>query len=370
MKFSPLLILVFCVFTLLLISHSVFSFLEIQNLKSSKTSLESNLSQTQNRLNAEIQKSSSLEDNLTASNLQIRNLTSLLNQTNSSLQFTLILLNQTRSNLQNTQTDLVMLRNNLSQIKTELRSIQSEINSSIDWFKENSYLPSSLLSFERRSSDDCLDSGYLNLACIAFKMDRELNFKYKTENPDHLFSLTQMVQREGGDCEDFSLFLKAYLNTLKTHSDYVLGGWKNQDGSRYEVYRSGSTIYYFNGVGVEFGRISSFYPVVICYLTSIENGVYQGHCIVALSKSEIKETSDLKNLKNAILFEPQNGMYMGKIGSDLYLCEEGNYNCDKYLNTISFVITDNDLYHFENGKWSNFHDVLNSSVSLEMDFPS
>lgn len=370
MKFSPPLLLAFCIFALLLISYSVFSFLEIQNLKNTKQSLESNLSQTKNLLNLEVQKNSNLESNLSKSNSQIQNLSSLLNQTNSSLQFNLILLNQTRNNLATTQTDLTMLRNNLSQIKNELRSIQNEINSSIDWFKENSYLPTSLLSFERRSSDDCLDSGYLNLACVAFKMDRELNFKYKTENPDHLFSLDQMVQREGGDCEDFSLFLKAYLNTLKIHSDYVLGGWKSQDGSKYEVYRSGSTIYYFNGVGVEFGRISLVNPTVICYLTSIENGIYQGHCIVALATSEIKSAADLKNLKNAILFEPQNGMYMGRVGSDLYLCEEGNYNCDKYLNTISFVITDDDLYHFEEGKWSNFHDVLNSSSSLEEDFPS
>lgn len=355
---------------LIFLVSSIIFFFEIESLKTHSKNLQSQLHLTNSNLSSQIQISQKLNENLSYANLEIKNLSSKLNQTYLELNHTRNQLSQTQNQLSSVEFDLGQTRRNLTVIRNELFQVQQEINSSIDWFKQNSYLPQSLVRFEQSTSDDCLDSGYLNLACVSFKMLRVLNFKYKTESPDHLFSLDQMVQREGGDCEDFSLFLKAYLNTLKTHSDYVLGGWKNQAGERFTVYESGSTTYYYSGVGVELGRISSLFPVVVCYLTSIENGQYQGHCIVALSNEEIKSSSDLSKLNNAVLFEPQNGMYMGKVGLDTYLCSDGNYNCDKYLNTISFVITDDDLYRFENGKWTNFHDVLNSTKALESTIPS
>ncbi|HNT60603.1 MAG TPA: hypothetical protein PKJ97_01340, partial [Candidatus Bilamarchaeaceae archaeon] len=59
-------------------------------------------------------------------------------------------------------------------------------------------------------------------------------------------------------------------------------------------------------------------------------------------------------LGGAETFEPQTGEYKGRIGADYYLCRDGERECGKRPGEIVFIIADNDLYHFEDGKWIGY----------------
>jgi len=302
------------------------------------------------------------EDKLSLANGQLGMALKELNETKQRLEDKESELKATAEELNATKNLLNLTRAEFASLALEVSALEESINESIQWFRENSFLPSSIDFFTYRVQSRCIDDEKLNLACISYLMDKKLNFKYISESEDKLFSINDIVSRKGGDCEDFSLFLKATLNSIrKLDGDVVVEAWASGEG-RYVIYEekneTKTTIWYVDGEAVRLGRLQDFQPYVVCF--AIDS--YSGHCVIALSERNITSVMDMDALDGAALFEPQNGMYLGKIGKNLAICDAGISVCERKAGYISFVIADNDLYQFKNGSWKNYDIYMQKAV--------
>jgi len=276
-------------------------------------------------------------------------------------------LQQKSEQLSSTKTNLSSAQAKISSISEELTSLESNINSSMGWFKENSALPANYSwnvdIFKERISKDCVYQNKLNLACISYRLSTTaVSLTYKTDleagKEDFLQPIKYTVNRGGGDCEDYSLFLKATLNSLKESKyKFSLVAWEPNAGTDFRVYPPESEqdvqYYYYGGAkGVNLGSLSnSFY--VICYPLTPD----AGHCTVAVSPIQINSSAQLPLLEGASVFEPQNGRYLGKIGIDFEICNAQNsQRCYSRTGSIITVIADDDLYQIYNEKWVGYAD--------------
>lgn len=282
-----------------------------------------------------------------------------LNETSAELEITREELRETQGSLQEAMDEFVRLRD-------EVVAIEESVNSSIQWFRDNSVLPRELDHFFRRSEAGCTDGRTLRLACIPFLMERDMGFVYRSEYPDQLLSIREMAEKPGGDCEDFSLFLKAYLNRLKgTGTDRELEAWE-EGGHRYVFYEDdGGTSWYVWGSARPMGRLRDTNPYAVCFTTRYVADSFEGHCLVALSEREIRSVEDVRNLEGAGTFEPQNGQYTGTIGEDFHVCGEGELACDRVPGSIIFIIADGDLYQFMGGEWVSYELYGGKASELE-----
>jgi len=314
---------------------------------------------------------SNLEEKTTQlenTNQNINSLNSELDQTNEELNQIIGTLIETKNDLNNTQKELEDANTQLHNlgdlleetkqkfvdIRDEISNMETSIDESIQWFKENAYLPPSLKSFISRAKAKCIDSGTLNLACVPYVMELKLDFIYKYEYPDKLYSIETMVDNKGGDCEDYSLFLKAYLNTLKiTYNSMKLEAW-SPGTDQYIIYEEDNTFWYHSGSKKFIGNLNELYPYSICFTTYYNGSRFEGHCIVALAEKEIDSIEDIGNLNNALAFEPQDGRYKGVVGTDYGICAEGNEDCIYSIESISIIITDSDLFEFSEGEWRSY----------------
>lgn len=342
------------------------------------------------RINEELSEdlhSAEREISLLSQTLQERN--AELSATRASLQSTLEELESTNADLEETERELEDTQSELStalrsvaetrteilELENDILDMEDSIESSIQWFKDNSDLPapSSFTGSTRLMFSDFLDAVeyycviedgydlYVSLGCISEVMEDELSFNYISEFPDKLYSIEDMVYKNGGDCEDYSLFLKATLNYLEEKYAYdylIVEAWEHEPGSRYILYETpgGEYDYYYypDATAVELGYLDELYPYIICYTTTYDSFTYEGHCIVALSYSEIGDISELDYLDWADAFEPQSGRYMGVIGEDFHICEDGEDDCHKTVGSITIVIGDDDLYNFNDGEWESY----------------
>ncbi len=76
--------------------------------------------------------------------------------------------------------------------------------------------------------------------------------------------------------------------------------------------------------------------------------------MIALTKTRINDSQDLKLISHSKLIEPQDGGYYGVV-DEQYLFMPNNNGYDEDL-SISMVITDNDLYlyDFDDRKWLSY----------------
>jgi hypothetical protein len=314
---------------------------ELDNANEEISGLNASLRETQTELNAtrEALSNSSAELNLTKEELAERN---------EELQATEEELNQTLDLLEGTRDEFL-------QLKEDILDIEESINASIQWFRDNSMAPSSLDYFMARTKAKCVDDRDLNLGCVPFVMEDRLGFVYKREYPDRLYSIEEMVSNRGGDCEDYSLFLKAFLNSFKEIDKGVkLKGWVESPGSEFFIYETSERYWYYEGEEVYFGFLRDLEPYVICYTTEYNPPLIEGHCIIVLSEDTISSADELVNIDGSVTFEPQDGRYKGVVGEDFHLCREGEILCDTNVNSIFFVITNDDLYQFIEGEWKNY----------------
>lgn len=298
---------------------------------------------------------------------------------NERLNLTMIALNETRQRLEEKESELALVREELNTTKTllnitrsdyallaaEVAALEDSINESIQWFRENSFLPGSADWFTYRVQNRCVKNKKLSLACVSYLMGQKLGFMYISEEGDRLFSIDEIISRRGGDCEDFSLFSKAMLNTLNAmNEDAVVEAWSNGSG-RYVVYEekegTATTQWYVDGEAVELGELERIVPYVVCFAVDYRSG----HCIVALSEKNITSVDELGALEGAALFEPQNGMYMGAVGSELMLCGSSVLDCERAPGRISFVISNNDLYQFSGGGWKSYHIYIQKASGMK-----
>jgi hypothetical protein len=217
--------------------------------------------------------------------------------------------------------------------------------------------------------NSCVKAGKVNLGCINYLMEEDLEFEYISETPDRLYSLEDMLNKKnGGDCEDYALLLKAILSEIKNKNRSLeVEAWSPIADEEYIIYEKGDKYWYLEAYGVEIGDLSETTPYVICYTTGRDEFGLTGHCIVALSNSEITSISNVENLDGAKVFEPQSGLYMGNVGKNraFELCKEGDTECEMQPRSIHFIIANDDLYQFVDGEWKSYHQYYDSAEILE-----
>jgi len=269
-------------------------------------------------------------------------------------------LSEAREELEDTKDVLKNAKEDIEAIKDETQAMEEEIAQSISWFTENAELPSvtkadRLVSFIEKG---CMDEKRLNLACIAYLMEDEADIVYRSDpGQDRLYSIKEILDRKGGDCEDISLFFKATLSELE-RQDIELEAWTAGSGN-YEVYldKDTSTRWLIEGArGVDVGRMDEKEPYVACYFYGSDGYTKLGHCVIMLTNVSIEGPMDLTtgNLADATFIEPQSGQYMGRMGSEYLSCEDGQDGCEDISYSIAFIITDEDLYQFGDGRWNHY----------------
>jgi len=320
------------------------------------------------KLNATSAKLAKANDELIMLNRSLNELSAELDSTKQQLNMSFemlaereVELNKTKEELYKTIEELNTTKNilnltkyELAELTEEVNDLEKSINDSVAWFKENSLFSHSLDPFVYRIERSCIKEKKLNLACVSFLTGKYLGINYISEYPDRLLSLKDFTSRKGGDCEDFALFFKAMINTLKkSHPEVVAEVWEKGSG-RYVVYteknENGLVEWYIEGNGISIDRLDLLNPYVVCFAVDHNSG----HCVVALSEKEIHSIEEIDQLNGAALFEPQLGEYNGVIGKQLILCEKGEPYCERKPNHISFIITDDDLFQFTNGSWKSF----------------
>ena len=275
------------------------------------------------------------------------------------------------------QSNLSAEQDKRGQLMQDYQSLQADINASMAWFRDNSLFPvnytwsSSIMS--KRISEDCIDSGQLNLACVTYILTNVGSaIHYRTDTTangtqsNRFQSLHETIDLGWGDCKDYSLLLKSLINLFKQNSPSVaLVAWQNGGGQDFRIYPpvSKSAVndkfwYYPDAQGVQVGTAGSVYPYVVCFNVDATSG----HCVVALSQTQLLSSQDAPKLAGAQVFEPQNGGYLGTIGSEFSICPDGQ--CLHSLREIYLVIADSDLYENNGNSWVGYADYASRVSAL------
>jgi len=138
--------------------------------------------------------------------------------------------------------------------------------------------------------------------------------------------------------------------------------WQPAESGEFRVYpketpgETGPYWVYSNAKAANMGAPSHAY--VICYSVDAASG----HCVAALSDSDVQSSSQVPSLTGAYALEPQSGRYLGKLGETLSICT--NSGCKQQGGRIWMVIADNDLYMYGDNGWQGYADYL-SRVQVE-----
>ncbi|MFH0737159.1 MAG: hypothetical protein V1827_00580 [Candidatus Micrarchaeota archaeon] len=301
---------------------------------------------------------------------KIENLTLDLSEKNSEMISLRSKLNETESELEEAQNTLEEAETEITGIREEALAMDEKISQSIAWFTDNSVLPSTLKTdrFISKAENGCISHDKVSLACISYLMAQELDLQYKSDpTGERLYSLEEIIERKGGDCEDYALFFKAALNYLDL-GDKGLEAWAPGIG-RYIVYEDWSTDtrwYYDDAEGMNLGGADTMKPYAACYFFDTEGTVWEGHCVIMLTAMNISSSKDISadSLSDAVFFEPQDGGYLGRMGAEFQSCEDGQTGCEATPYSISFIITDGDLYEFSDGRWNYYEGYRDRTAEL------
>lgn len=263
---------------------------------------------------------------------------------------------ETHSSLRESyETLLIELEDSIEKIEV----FKDDLNSSMAWFEDNSYLHDIPNEGRIKRSIDgrCYDEECnVKLGCFFLVNSEKLGYKYISDpkiygEDDKLQSLHEFVHNWGGDCEDYSLFYKAEFNhVLSVCPSLRIEAWIPGGSDYFLDMQEEWYIEDASGIILPEGYI---YPNVVC--GNIQNqGKSAGHCVVAFSKDIIRGLDELDYLQGAPLVEPQDGRYIGTIGRDYYLSQ----------NSIWLVITDFDLMMYSNHEWIGFRSASEELESL------
>ncbi len=345
---------------------------EYRNLQSGYDSLNSTYMQDKsqwtgdrNRLSGQI---AQLNEQGRGLQTQINGLQNSLSEQTGERQAAEAALAQAMSNISAREAELAAQAARLQNLRSEFSNLQLDINDSMKWFRDNSVIEPNvswnLDIIGPRVVEDCVDGQDLNLACVNHILERMSTIYYRTDpssNRTNRFqSLAETASRGNGDCKDYSLLLKAILNTVREKQGGLrIVAWQPGGSQNFVIYPKASLKqeqywYYPNTQGVDIGSLDERHGYVICYgLTQTE-----GHCTVALSDVEVNSSAQLPlALEGADVFEPQDGEYLGKIGSQFTMCTQDHWwDCVTTPKVIILVISDNDLYKIQNGQWVGYGD--------------
>ncbi|PLW80218.1 hypothetical protein C0585_03640 [Candidatus Woesearchaeota archaeon] len=358
---KPILLIVLL---LILITFSVFQTYKVYEKKSQISDLESQISQ----LDYQLSESRSTESELKRS---LDERYDELEEVKSNYEEILSNYTQLNDDFSDLSKDYVDFDKEINEYIIKVENYQKDIEESISWFRENEKLGNSsiekLLSYDLK--DECLkiDGSVceINLGCFQLINKKEYNMSYKFNESDqksetYILSLVDFLDAQGGDCEDYSVFFKAEMNTLLGECDYkqvTPYAWFRNDSDKYFLDEKES-IYLPNASKIEFPDYK--YPTVVCGNFFDENlDAIVGHCLVALSIEEISLEEDLRYLGGSILIEPQNGEYRGILNSEssgIYLLDENSNDVESY---VYAVITGNDyyIYKVEENVWNSYQEM-------------
>lgn len=287
-------------------------------------------------------------------------------------------------NLNNTNSNLSANLNNAEEIiikkNEELLDYENKISSSMNWFRENSYLNTSIVSerkIEKETYGECVvedeKSCNINLGCFYFVIDKKNQLKYKYDNAlelgqeDKLSSILEFLENKGGDCEDYSLFYKAQFNSMVKRCEnksLILKSYsfKYGENKKRNFYLDIDKKWYIPNVYVnKFENLN--YSYIVCGdMYDLNTDTINGHCMVAFSEEKIKSIEDISLLSYSILIEPQTGEYLGLLDDDseIFILENGDA-IDDYYNSIWAIISDDDYYLYDETqlKWYSYGSMKN-----------
>jgi len=340
------------------------------------SALNSALEKTTNQLNILQANYNSLSQKLLQREAQLEKTQEELSGALQTLNSTKSELNKTKAALAQANSELNGTMQKIQNAKKEIESLGESVNSSMQWFSDNSRLPQNYSwgvdIFLERIGTDCIWEGELNLACINYLTDRTVvKLDYASDiEADHLQSIKQTLKKKTGDCEDYALFFKAILNSLKdSGKKEKIKAWAPVNAnSEFRVWPKGDDtatyLYYPNAGKAILAELDSTYPYVICYSTSQTSG----HCTIALSPNKINSSSQIYLIENSTVFEPQNGRFLGKIAQQFHICSTDENNCYMSSNNIVVIISDDDIYRISGSKWESYSDYLQklSQIGAEM----
>ncbi|MCX6770249.1 MAG: hypothetical protein NT051_06295 [Candidatus Micrarchaeota archaeon] len=275
---------------------------------------------------------------------------------------------QKENELNRSKLDLNAQKERISSLALELGALESTINESIAWFKDNARLPTNYSwngdIFQKRVISDCVDGGNLNLACISYLMENTaFSIHYRTDSvsgkTDHLQGVKETIDLGWGDCEDYSLIFKATLNSIAQKQANLAPVAFTSGTGNFRVYpkeslaSTGTESYWYvpQAKGISLGNLSKLHTYVVCYTYSSSGG----HCTVAMGEGNITSSSETGALMGARVFEPQSGQYLGAVGSEFGICASDD--CYSTVRSIRLIITDSDLYVFQQGTgWTGYGD--------------
>lgn len=243
----------------------------------------------------------------------------------------------------------------LMDFRRNITQVEEKVDDSRKWFMGNSHMPDSLGNFTSQVRTRCIENGTLRLPCIEDRMATDLDYKFKGEWTDRLYPIDEMIERTGGDCDDYSLFAMALLNTMKEDGVAAELGAVEEANPRISFFGRGEDESEDSSDGsMSIGSLQSVYPVEICYTISSSGDAISGHCIVALSPVPIESADDLQKLNGSATFDPQNGEFGGTIGDEYGVCKDGDEGCELRSGNMNIVVTEDDIYEFKDGEWKYF----------------
>lgn len=307
-----------------------------------------------NSLESELQNSLYQNQKLLEKNKNLEALYSQLNETYTKTVENYTLLNR----------EYQSLKDEAKTLLTKLDEYEEKINESMSWFSLNSNIENMNGTIKTEIIDDLRKECYkidmydckIKTACLYLVNDEFHHLQYLKDEDlynrtDKLSSLDEFIAKDGGDCEDYSLFFKAeinhILNRCKGLNIMIESYTPSENGGRYFI--NNMNDWFIRDMGAKELKPNNIYPYIVCYLTE----PYLGHCVVAFSKYEINDSSQIYLLEGADLVEPQDGSYVGEIGNEIKLPILTNG-----INELMIVISNDDLYNFEDGKWTGYKDFL------------
>lgn len=282
---------------------------------------------------------------------------------------------------------VTQVQRNVDETMDELREFETKVKDSMSWFRSNNNIAtnSNYTQLKYDLDSDCIVKDRyhceIKLPCIYFMGDYNFDIKYEEDftlygEEDRLQSLSEFWQNKAGDCEDQALLFTAEYNYLvdscnMDRSKISVETMEYDEGSSYGIWKGW---YYPNHRTKKLGSEETYmYPVcgtitdpALLPITSKS----AGHCVVALTKNEIKTSEDIyRNLKDAVFIEPQSGYYINYSTVGIY---DNGYriSSDSYF---YIIILKDDIKYFrmQDGanKWQGYSEFYEDIKNLEKELP-
>ena len=212
----------------------------------------------------------------------------------------------------------------------EIEDFELGLQEKMYWYTENADFGDETKGF-LGAAEDCIEGGgVLNMPCVAHELE-ERGYEYRSEGKDYIKSLDEFEKDDGGDCEDWSIFVKAIINEMvKREGVKELRVVNFNSVGYFEVYEDdGVTYYYSHGdknMKVEDLQVACF-PV---------GGGY-GHCAL---------------VSDDIIFEPQDGSFIAHAywEDESYLMRGGGF--------VEVLIDDGDIHVDTGERWVSYADFI------------